>query len=395
MTRVSKGERMKLVIDSEISEQTASDFALAVSGLEKDEPIEIEITSEGGSVTAGNIIVSKIRELSKSGHRTIAHVVSLAASMASVIACACDELVMDSNALMMIHTVWSCVQGNADQLRKEAETLDLFTRSLISVYRSKFDRTDEEIMDMLRAETWILGEQAELYGLKCKVNDVGSEIRIAARIDLTKFNNVPKGIEIMEPEEKKPEEDIETVETVEETETVEEEKKEEQAERVEDTEERPTYEELEKKLEENEKLIEDAKARIAELESQLEKIETETDDEERKTVTEEECSKRVSGMQAKMQNQINDFRNELKLKDKELTEANTKITSLVSELETTKGELSRQTSALEEKTNALAMLNANVNRPADNNYDPNGWRNLKGQAFWDFLAKHPEVKNQK
>lgn len=96
-----------------------------------------------------------------------------------------------------------------------------------------------------------------------------------------------------------------------------------------------------------------------------------------------------------MQNQINDFRNELKLKDNELIEANAKITSLVSELENANRELSRQTSALEEKTNALAMLNANVNRPATEKYDPYGWKTLKGQAFWDFLKKHPEVTHQK
>lgn len=292
--RVSKGEYMKLVIDSEINDQTASDFVLAVSQLDDHESIEIEITSEGGSVTAGNIIVSKIRELSKDGHRTTAHVVSLAASMASVIACACDELIMDSNALMMIHTVWSCVQGNADQLRKEADTLDLFTRSLISVYRSKFDRSDSEIMDMLRAETWILGEQAEMYGLRCKVNDVGSEIRIAARVDLSKFNNVPKGIQMEPKEEMKPEETIaeENTESIKATLEQVEEKPEEEKVAEEDA--KPTYEELEERITENQKLIEEAKARIAELEALVEKLETEEDDKE--TVSKEECEKRVSGM---------------------------------------------------------------------------------------------------
>lgn len=377
---------MKIVIDSEITEQTASDFTLAVSGLEKDEPIEIEIASEGGSVTAGNIIVSKIRELSKTGHRTTSHVVSLAASMASVIACACDELVMDSNALMMIHTVWSCVQGNASQLRKEADTLDLFTRSLISVYRSKFNRTDEQIMDMLKAETWILGEQAEMYGLQCTVNDVGSEIRIAARVDLSKFNNVPKAIQMETTEEKKPEETIaeENTESIKATLEQVEEKPEEEKVAEEDA--KPTYEELEERIKENQKLIEEAKARIAELEALVEKLETEEEDKE--TVSKEECEKRVSGMQAKMQSQVNDFRNELKLKDNELIEANAKITSLVSELENANRELSVKTSALEERTNALATLNAGVNsRPVESN-KPSGWGSLDGEDFFNYLKKH-------
>lgn len=358
---------MKITIDSEITEETSAEFCGAVKELRDGEPLEIEISSEGGSVTAGNVIVSKIRELACNGHRTTAHVVSLAASMASVIACACDELIVDSNSLIMIHCVWSCVQGNADQLRKEADTLDLFTKSLIAVYRSKFDRTDDEIMEMLKAETWILGEQAGNYGLKCTVNDVGSEIRIAAKIDLKKFKNLPEILN-MEQEEKKPEEILENAGEPKEETTVEE--------TVEET--KPTYEELEKKIEELEKQLAECRK-----------------EEEEETVTKDECEKRVSGMQAKMQKHVNDLSNQLTAKDAELISAKAEITSLASELEKAKSELSETASALADKENALATLNAGVNRPAEQKFDPNGWRNLKGQAFWDFLKKHPEVKHQK
>ena len=286
---------MKTIIDSEITEETAAEFCEQIKDLTAGEPLTVEITSEGGSVTAGNVIVSRIRELSRAGHKTVAHVVSLAASMASVIACACDELIMDSNAMLMIHEVWSCVQGNSAQLRKEAETLDLFTKSLISVYRSKFNKTDDEIMAYLQAETWILGEQAEDYGLNCTVNDVGSEIRIAAKCDLSKFKNLPKVFN-MEKEEKKTEE-VEKTKTQEELEEENKEKVEEALEEVEKTEEteeveerKPTYEELEQKIQELEQKI-----------KELEKPEEETEEQpEEETVTVDECQKRVSGMQAKM-----------------------------------------------------------------------------------------------
>lgn len=369
---------MKISVNSEITDQTAAEFCAAVDDVADGEDVVVEISSEGGSVTAGNVIVSKIRELSKSGHATTAHVVSLAASMASVIACACDKLVMDSNALLMIHAVWSCVQGNAEQLRKEADTLDLFTKSLISVYRSKFDRTDDEIMEMLKAETWILGEQAEIYGLKCTVNDVGSEIRIAAKIDLSKFKNLPKVLNMEKEEEKKPEEILEEENKESIEETLEEVEKE--SEQVE--EQKPTYEELEEKIKELE-------AKLAEYD------EDEEDDEEEDMVTKDECEKRVSGMQAQMQKQVNDFKNQLTAKDGELIKAKAEITSLASELEKAKSELSKTASALADKENALATLNAGVNKPAEQKFDPNGWRSLKGQAFWDFLKKHPEVKYQK
>ena len=381
---------MKIIIDSEITEQTSFDFIQQTSQLADGEPLEVEITSEGGSVTAGNVIVSKLRELSKSGHKTTAHVVSIAASMASVIACACDELIVDSNAFLMVHSVWTCVEGNANELRKEADTLDLFTKSLISVYRTKFNKTDDEIMSMLEAETWILGEQAKDYGLNCIVNDIGSEIKIAAKCDLSKFKNIPKAF-AMEKEEKKPEH-------VEETKKLEEENKEkveealEEVEKTETTEtteeieeQKPTYEELEQKIQELEEKIRELEEKIRELEKPEEEETQEQPEEE--TVTASECQKRVSGMQAKMQLHVNDLMGQLKAKDKELTDAKAKVISLTSELESKAKELSEKASALAEKENALAMLNAGVNKMPTKS-QPSGWGSLEGKEFFDYLKKN-------
>ena len=168
-----------------------------IDGLTENEDIEIEITSFGGSCTAGNAMVSMLRSASANGHRTIAHIVSIAASMASVVACACDELIIDSNAFVMIHLPYTCVEGNYEQIRKEADTLELFTKSLVSVYRSKFNLTDEEIIALLQAETWILGDDAETYGLKCTINKVDGELKVAASCKYG-YKNIPRGLKKME-----------------------------------------------------------------------------------------------------------------------------------------------------------------------------------------------------
>jgi ATP-dependent protease ClpP protease subunit len=80
-----------------------------LAGLKEGESVTFEITSPGGSCTAGLAIANMIRKVSKEGHRTTAHVIGLAASMASVIACACDKLVIDSTAFMMVHDPWASV----------------------------------------------------------------------------------------------------------------------------------------------------------------------------------------------------------------------------------------------------------------------------------------------
>jgi len=110
-----------------------------------------------------------IREAAADGHPTCAHVVGLAASMASVIACACEKVTMDENAFMMIHNPWTQAEGDSEQLRKEADTLDKFKCALLSVYRSKFDLADEQIARLMDNETWFTGAEAGSMSFKCDV----------------------------------------------------------------------------------------------------------------------------------------------------------------------------------------------------------------------------------
>ena len=341
-----------------------------IDGLAENEDIEIEITSFGGSCTAGNAMVSMLRSASANGHRTIAHVVSIAASMASVVACACDELIIDSNAFMMIHLPYTCVEGNYEQIRKEADTLELFTKSLVSVYRSKFNLTDEEIIALLQAETWILGDDAETYGLKCTINKVEGEIKVAASCKYG-YKNIPRGLKKME--EKTIEEIVKTgdeaLETLKEEVVIKEEpveQVEKKVEEVEETIEEPKKEEeteVLEKLAECEKKIEELTKENEELKSKLAEMETPKEEEEK--VSKEECEKRVSGMQASMQKQINEHLNQLKAKDEEIRTVRAELSSLNSKLEEATKELTEKSSALVEKENALAMLNAGVNAPAE------------------------------
>lgn len=365
----------------DVCPQDVKDF---IDGLKPNEDIVLEITSFGGSCTGGNAIVGLLKKAEKEGHETTAHVMSIAASMASVIACSCKNLIIDSNSFLMIHLPWSCVEGNYINMRKEADTLELFAKSLVAIYRTKFDLRDEDIFKLLEAETWILGSDAETYGLKCMVINVDEELKIAASLNQCKYKmkNIPKGFKMAE-ENKENVEPIEEV--VEETdkETTPEEKEETKTEEVEETEKVDAEEENE----DAEPSVEELQKKIEELEAKLAEYEKEDGEDEEEMVTKEDCDKRVSGMQAKMQLQINDFVNQLKVRDEELAKAKADAISLKDELDKATKELSKTASALVEKENTLAMLNAGVNSPCETT----NWRNLKGKEFWDFLKKHPEI----
>lgn len=336
-----------------------------LSKLEPNEEATIEITSYGGSVTAGLAICNLIKQASANGHKITAHVIGIAASMASAIACSCDELKIDANAFLMVHNPWTMTMGNANDMRKQAEVLDQYRDALLAIYRTKFDTTDEVIKKMLDDETWIIGVSAPMFELKAEVIPTEEPLRAAAFAKaMPKFMHTPKALKelIMEKEEEMKQANIEEVAEV-------------KTEDVEVVAEETATEEV---------VVEEPKAE--------EPVE--------ETVPKAEVEKRVSGMQSAMAKQmdalkkdyeakISEFQIQIKTKDEELAKVKAEATSLSERLESTSRELSEMTSALQEKTNALAALNASVNTPNETT----NWKSLKGKEFFDWYRKTYKTNN--
>ena len=336
-----------------------NDFKSFMQTVEEGDEVEVVINSCGGSVTGGISIANMILALSKT-NRTSAVVEGVAASIASVIACACDELRMGKSSFLMIHRVWGNVCGNCEDLRKEADVMEMMTRSLLSFYHRKFDLTDEQLLDYMTAETWISGGDAENFKLNAVVDD-NEQVKFAAKLIekiSTKFNNkaIAERLKNMENNEETKEEVVNAEISAVPAEPVEEKQEEtaEPAEQVEEKqEEKPSYEELEKKIEELEKKIDDLTKQLDECQKKL--AEREPD---------EDVEKRVAKCQSTFQNKINNFKAELKAKDEELQKLKDSVSSLTSELDESKKELQKMSAAFAEKNNALAALNAGVLTPS-------------------------------
>ena len=322
----------------------------------------------------------------------MARVEGLCASIATVIMCACERIVMDNTSFCMIHNCWTQVQGDSNELRKQADVMDKMNEVMMSFYKSKFDLTEEELKALMDAETWFSGSEAKDFKLNCEVIEGQSEYKIAASISEKHFKNIPKRVLEMKnkAEETLKEEIVEEVteEKQEQELAPEEEKKvEEVVEEVtkdETTEEQPEEEpvEEEKTTEELKKEIETLTARVAELEKENEDLKSKCGEEKAEEVVEEEEEKkveqeddevlnkaqvqaRISGIQSSMQKQINDFKSQLKAKEEELINAKADVTRLTESLEKTSKELSEMASAFEEKQAALDKLNSNVNAQAE------------------------------
>ena len=130
----------------------------------------VRINSVGGDVFHGAAIYNLIRN-----HPAHVRVVvdGLAASAASVIAMAGDEIVVAHNALMMIHNPYTLALGDAKELRKTAETLDKVKDTIISAYLAHTSLEPDTISDMMDEETWLTGAEAVEFGFATSVDGEG------------------------------------------------------------------------------------------------------------------------------------------------------------------------------------------------------------------------------
>lgn len=151
--------------DSDISSYTLSK---EIDGLDVD-VINVYINSYGGEVAEGLAIYSNLRR-HKAKIKTYDD--GFACSAASVIFMAGDERIMSNSSLLMIHNAWMYAAGNANQLRKQADDLEIITQASINSYLNHVNITENELKAMLDAETWIAPSDALEMGFATSiVND--------------------------------------------------------------------------------------------------------------------------------------------------------------------------------------------------------------------------------
>lgn len=128
--------------------------------------INVYINSYGGEVAEGLAIYNSLK-------RHPAQVTTVcdgfACSIASVIFMAGDKRVMNEASLLMIHNAWTLAEGNAEQLRKQADDLETITNASVKAYLSKVSIEEEELRSLMDAETWLEPSKALEYGFATSV----------------------------------------------------------------------------------------------------------------------------------------------------------------------------------------------------------------------------------
>lgn len=154
------------------------------------EEITLNINSPGGSVFDG---IAMYNDLVEHGAVINVSVRGLAASAASFIAMAGDNIEIADHAFFMIHNAWAFAMGDADEMAKIAKTLSKIDAQLAGIYANKTGISVKEIREMMAEETWLDSGDAVKRGFADSVSS-DEEAEATARFDVSSFSNAPRAL---------------------------------------------------------------------------------------------------------------------------------------------------------------------------------------------------------
>jgi len=151
--------------------------------------LNIDVHSPGGNVFDGYLIHSKIMQLRAKGVYVTA-TVSLAASMASVMCMACNEIIMLPIGRMMIHDVSMGLFGNAKELSKAANMCEELSSEIAAIYAERTGKPVDDIREMMKDETWMNAEKCVSLGFANRILDnLTNSVRVSSMSLLDRLTN--------------------------------------------------------------------------------------------------------------------------------------------------------------------------------------------------------------
>lgn len=151
---------------------SAADVAEALAQFEPEDNVVIRLNSGGGHATEGVAINSVLRN--HPGEVTVL-VEGVAASAASIIAIAGDEVIMGAGAVFMIHDPATLTYGTAAAHSAVGTTLDKLGSAYALLYAERTGKPSREMRDLMRVETWMTASEAVDLGFADAVEHLGGD----------------------------------------------------------------------------------------------------------------------------------------------------------------------------------------------------------------------------
>lgn len=141
--------------------------------------VEVHISSVGGSAFDAITIYDLLK---KYPGNVTTYIDALAASAASVVAMGGKQIVMSKYALLMIHKPMVGTGGNADELLKDVQMLNVVQERLAQIYMDKSGLDGVTVNSLINSVTWMTADQALDLGFIDQIEDYSTEITNSALI---------------------------------------------------------------------------------------------------------------------------------------------------------------------------------------------------------------------
>lgn len=166
----------------------AQDFVPALRAIEA-EHIRLYTNCPGGSIFAAEAMSQALREHPA---KITMQIEGVAASAATIIACACDDVAATKGSKYMIHQGWTFAVGNADDLNGVVELLRKCDDTMYDEYIAKTGLDREQIEAWCKAETWFTAAQAKEHGFIDALLEADKPAAQAQAWKLSAYANAPK-----------------------------------------------------------------------------------------------------------------------------------------------------------------------------------------------------------
>ena len=131
--------------------------------------VRLRINSDGGDVFEASAIMNSIVSRREQGVEFTAMVDGMAASAASLVACACDEVSMAEMGMIMIHCGSTFVYGGVDELKSATQFLESLNDSAAEVYAKRTGKSKPEMMELMGKETYMNAQESVEMGFADKI----------------------------------------------------------------------------------------------------------------------------------------------------------------------------------------------------------------------------------
>lgn len=186
---------------------SAIDFIADLKAIEAD-TVHLHINSPGGDVFEARAMCQAIKS---SGKKVIAHVDGLAASAASYLALAADEVEIAEGAFFMIHNAWTLAYGNRHDMRQSADVLEKIDGSIAADYVAKTGADLDKVRAWMDAETWFTADESVAEGFADRKAEGKSTKASNSAWNLNAYEHAPAALTAPATPEPAPEPTIDRV----------------------------------------------------------------------------------------------------------------------------------------------------------------------------------------